>query len=108
MALVNEDKPIDLNKTVIPPLFASSSKSVINVFVQHNCNINVLDSHGQNALYCASERGSFEMAEFLNNIGCKMNVIFASGNRRFSSTSAVGADEKMLCYFFLFKEKDLT
>ncbi|CAC5418977.1 unnamed protein product [Mytilus coruscus] len=79
MAVVNEDKPVDLYKTVIPPLFASSSKSVVNVFVQHTCNMNILDSHGRNALHYASEKGYLEIVEFLYDIGCKMDVINASG-----------------------------
>ncbi|CAC5399401.1 unnamed protein product [Mytilus coruscus] len=79
MALVNEDKPVDLHKTVIPPLFASSSKRVVNVFVQHNCNINVLDSHGRNALHYASEKGFLEVVEYLYDNGCKLNVFSATG-----------------------------
>ncbi|XP_076108014.1 uncharacterized protein LOC143076203 isoform X3 [Mytilus galloprovincialis] len=79
MALVNEDKPVDLYKTVIPPLFSSRSKCVVNVFVQHTCNMNILDSHGRNALHYASERGYLEIVEFLYDIGCKMDVLNASG-----------------------------
>ncbi|XP_052074887.1 serine/threonine-protein phosphatase 6 regulatory ankyrin repeat subunit B-like [Mytilus californianus] len=79
MALVNEDKPDDLYKTVIPPLFFSSSKCVVNVFVQHTCNMNILDSHGRNALHYASVKGYLEIVEFLYDIGCKMDLINASG-----------------------------
>ncbi|XP_063396571.1 uncharacterized protein LOC134681083 [Mytilus trossulus] len=79
MVLVNEDKPINIEKEIIPPLFCSSSKSVIHVFVQHNCNIHVRDSLGRNALHYASERSSLEMVVILYDIGCKIDHLSASG-----------------------------
>ncbi|VDI64738.1 Hypothetical predicted protein [Mytilus galloprovincialis] len=79
LALVNQDKPINLEMEIIPPLFSSRSKAVVDVFVQYNCNIHVLDSCGRNALHYASEQGSLEMVEILYDIGCKIDYLSASG-----------------------------
>ncbi|XP_076108013.1 uncharacterized protein LOC143076203 isoform X2 [Mytilus galloprovincialis] len=98
MALVNEYKPVDLYKSFIPPLFSSSSKCVVNVFVQHTCNMNILDSHGRNALHYASERGHLEIVEFLYDIGCKMDVLNASG-KSVLHAACRGGNEDIVDFF---------
>ncbi|XP_063396574.1 ankyrin-3-like [Mytilus trossulus] len=98
MALVNEDTPIDIEKEIIPPFFCSSSKSVVNVFVQHNCNIHVLDSCGRNALHYASERGSLEMVEILYEIGCKIDDLTASG-KSVLHAACRGGNEDIVDFF---------
>ncbi|CAC5413786.1 ANKRD50 [Mytilus coruscus] len=75
MSSLNADNSICLNKSPIQPIFVSGSKSVVNVFLQHNCDINIKDADGRNALHYASENSTLEVVEFLHTNGCNMNVV---------------------------------
>lgn len=73
-------------KQLSHPVFSSRSKFVVDVFV-HHCNINVLHSHGTNALHYSREKDCLEIFKFMYDIGCKMDVINALGIKECSLCS---------------------
>ncbi|CAG2221111.1 unnamed protein product [Mytilus edulis] len=93
MSSLNAANSIYLNKSPIPPIFVSGSKSVVNVFLQHNCNLNIKDADGRNALHYASENnvfgksvlhaacrgGNVDIIEYFLNRGCDIDHVDNEG-----------------------------